>query len=111
MARLAFCPSRYELETLKTPEQILKDAFSQERVTLICGKHNYAGGKHQKPRFGCKDCAQVQLMYIMAQYKGDKMELLDMLEETIREACELVDKGQFDYQQTKPEITIDKDAA
>lgn len=80
------------------------DEIASDKVTLICGKHNYVAARRRangvvavppEPR-GCAECQQV---YFVTDYAltppGKRQERLDELEEVIHRTVEYEEKGQF----------------
>lgn len=88
-----------------TPEQkkYLEEVMDPQKVSVYCGTHMYFGpsknGVEAKPAQGCPKCWFVLYFHDIATTPPEQRAArLDELDEVVHKACELADKGKFDYE-------------
>lgn len=93
-------------------QQILKNAFENEKTQIVCGKHMYSPGGPKAPTPKCTDCWFAFLFHHIASLPPTRrQEKLDELEMVIRLAAEAEDHGNFSPNIYRhPIVTVEKGA-
>lgn len=89
---------------------VIKDGKEVNEFVVGCPDHGY-WFKGQPPIVhGCRECWAA---YYFASWAigGGKTEHVDQLEEAIRHAGELADKGEFDFKPELGDFQIERDAS
>lgn len=82
----------------------LKDGIEVDEFVIRCSEHPYFFAGRPPITTGCSDCWLVFYFGNLVRSKGDMKMNLDQLEQAIRHAGELAEKGEFDF---KPDFSVD----
>ena len=91
-------------------ETLFKELLDGNRVTLICGPHQYIGDGPPS-QLKCKDCWYIYFYLMYAKTPPHKRaESLDQWEKAIRDNCQQEDEGTFDFQPyDHPRVIIEEE--
>ena len=81
----------------KEKAEVLAEALDKDKVTLVCGIHNYVYGSKKPPVFKCARCMMVTFMGLLANTPASKrQETLEMLEYSTHKLVEADKRGELD---------------
>lgn len=86
----------------------LKDGKEVDEFVVGCPDHGYWFKGEPPLTHGCRECWHA---YYYAQWAigGAKPEHIDQLEEAVRHASELADKGEFDFKPRLEDFKIERE--
>src|SRR5256885_311908 len=81
----------------KERKEVLAELFDKDKVTLVCGIHNYVYGTKKPPVFKCPRCMMVTFLGLLANTPPSKrLETLEMLEYSTHKLVEANKRGELD---------------
>lgn len=83
----------------KEKSDILRDVTDPQKITLVCGKHNYIGAELPPPPIGCVDCQKAHIMYKIGQTPPHlRQERLEAWYRAVYDAVKMYERGEFDFE-------------
>jgi hypothetical protein len=90
--------------------QLLEEVLDPQKVTLLCGDHNYVSGSVVPPTAGCSKCWLVYFVTEVGKTPPDKRhDKVEMLEQMVRHMIESEKTGDNMKLFEHPEVKVERE--
>lgn len=105
-------PSQPRQYSPREQAALLDEVLDKDKVQLLCGEHSYVASQTPPQPSGCKNCWEAYYWYMIASTPPHlRQQRLGELERAVRNANQMYERGEFDFQPLDHAIiSTEKDA-